>query len=161
MNKTLLGQYLRQLRLDKGLNQQQLADLSGVSQPHISKIEKGKEGPSDAAVLKVCQALEHEDPNQLPESFLRTIKPERVWAYCPNADCPGAKRPMVGQSDVIRPNFLEIDEGQTRWCGECREVLVCRCPNPDCRAPAMPGAFCTMCGTKYVENTSKSPTPSD
>ena len=43
---TALGQKMREARKEKGLTQQELADLSHVSIKQIAKIEKGKINPS-------------------------------------------------------------------------------------------------------------------
>ena len=45
------------IRRLRGLNQAQLAEKVGVSQPHISRIEKGDEGPPLALFRQVAEAL--------------------------------------------------------------------------------------------------------
>lgn len=46
------GEYLRQLRVDKGISQRELADLSGFSNAEISKIESGGRKKPSTALLK-------------------------------------------------------------------------------------------------------------
>lgn len=48
---------VRQMREKKGLNQTELAELLGVSQPRISRLEKasGGDGPSYAMVRRVAE----------------------------------------------------------------------------------------------------------
>ena len=48
------------LRRIRGLTQTELADLVGVSQPHISRVEKGDEGPSLSVFRKIAKALDVE-----------------------------------------------------------------------------------------------------
>jgi transcriptional regulator with XRE-family HTH domain len=49
---------LKEARTDKGLTQEQLEQLSGVSQAVISKIERGEVlDPASSTVLKLAEAL--------------------------------------------------------------------------------------------------------
>ncbi len=51
---------LKQLRLEKGLSHETLAEKAGVSRPAISHIEAGKRLPSLLVALSAAQALEIE-----------------------------------------------------------------------------------------------------
>ena len=53
-----LGQKLYALRLEKGLTQRDLTLRSGVPQPNISNIEKGRRDLTVFTLLKLCSALE-------------------------------------------------------------------------------------------------------
>ena len=48
---------LKSARVAKDLNQQQLADLVGVSRQTISAIEKGDYNPTIRLCLAICKAL--------------------------------------------------------------------------------------------------------
>lgn len=48
---------IAKIRKSRGLNQTQLAELVGVSQPHISRIEKGDQGPPLSLFIQVAEAL--------------------------------------------------------------------------------------------------------
>jgi DNA-binding XRE family transcriptional regulator len=48
---------LSQLRLKKGLSQEQLARLAGMSQPQIARLEGGQTDPQASTVLRLAQAL--------------------------------------------------------------------------------------------------------
>lgn len=43
-NRRLIGDWLMRMRTEKGYNQQEFADLTGLNRPTISKIERGKWG---------------------------------------------------------------------------------------------------------------------
>lgn len=55
--KLLFGLKLRQLRIDKGLTQYDLADLSGLSVSYINEIEKGKKYPKTEKIIALGQAM--------------------------------------------------------------------------------------------------------
>ena len=48
---------IARIRKAKGLRQNDLADMVGVSQPHISRIEKGDEGPPLSLFRTIADAL--------------------------------------------------------------------------------------------------------
>ncbi len=52
-----VGQHVRQLRLNAGLTQQQLADRTGSTQPAIARLEAGTCLPTLPRLEKIAQAL--------------------------------------------------------------------------------------------------------
>lgn len=52
------GRKLQQIRKSKGLTQSRLAELAGVHEKHISKLELGTYRPSFATLVKVLNALD-------------------------------------------------------------------------------------------------------
>lgn len=56
--KKQIGKRLKQLRVDKGLTQKELAGISGgIDYTYIGKIERGDQLPSLKILLKICDAL--------------------------------------------------------------------------------------------------------
>jgi predicted transcriptional regulator len=53
----ITGSLLRKMRLEAKLTQKRLADLVGVSQAHIARIEKGKVDPRLSTVNKILEVL--------------------------------------------------------------------------------------------------------
>lgn len=61
---------MRELRLKRGMTQQQLADKVGVSQPRVSAFETGQRsagGMSLAVAVRICDALHVKNPRKLLE----------------------------------------------------------------------------------------------
>ena len=53
-----IGQRVKRERLDRSMTQRDLGRAVGVGAPHISKIEAGRESPSDELLKKMAHALE-------------------------------------------------------------------------------------------------------
>ncbi len=56
--KLILKNNLKETRSEKGLSQQQLADMVGVSRNTISSIETGQFNPTAKLALVLCIALD-------------------------------------------------------------------------------------------------------
>lgn len=52
-----LGKKLRQLRLNKHLSQEKLAEITGLDRTYVSGLERGKRNPSYLIVKRLSQAL--------------------------------------------------------------------------------------------------------
>ena len=57
MLSNLLGKNIKKLRLERNLNQIALAKRTGVTQPYIVALEKGRENPTLATLEKLAKAL--------------------------------------------------------------------------------------------------------
>lgn len=61
--KQEFGKRLNQLRKEKKMSQERLAELSELNRPYISAIEQGKRNVSIEVIEKLAQALEIEIKN--------------------------------------------------------------------------------------------------
>ena len=53
-----MGQRIRSERLSRSMTQRDLAEKVSVGAPHISKIEAGRESPSDDLLRSIAEALD-------------------------------------------------------------------------------------------------------
>lgn len=53
----IVGNRIRNLRVDQGLSQEELAYRAGVSPSHIGKLERGEKNPSLSSIDKITNAL--------------------------------------------------------------------------------------------------------
>ena len=49
---------IRQKRQEKGISQNQLAKLVGISQPYMNQIETGVRNPPLPTLMKICEILD-------------------------------------------------------------------------------------------------------
>ena len=56
--KLILQNNLKEIRIEKNISQQQLADMVGVSRNTISSIETGQFNPTAKLALIICIALD-------------------------------------------------------------------------------------------------------
>ncbi len=54
---TTLGKEIKKARIDKGLKQKDLIDLTGLSQKHLSQIENDAVDPGASVLRKIALAL--------------------------------------------------------------------------------------------------------
>ena len=57
-SELVLRHNLKKVRTEKGLSQQQLAEMVGVSRQTINAIEKGDYNPTIKLCLAICHALD-------------------------------------------------------------------------------------------------------
>ena len=55
--KRIFGKHLKEIRLKKGLTQEQLADIAGMHFTYIGQIERGVRNPSLVNLHKLAKAL--------------------------------------------------------------------------------------------------------
>ncbi|MEM6826365.1 MAG: helix-turn-helix transcriptional regulator [Pseudomonadota bacterium] len=55
--RKLVGENCARIRKDKGLTQEQLSDLCGLSQQYLSDLERGKRNPTIVTLYEIAQAL--------------------------------------------------------------------------------------------------------
>jgi transcriptional regulator with XRE-family HTH domain len=55
--RKLVGRNVKRIRQEKGLTQEQLADLSGFSQQYISGLEQGRRNPTVVSHYELATAL--------------------------------------------------------------------------------------------------------
>ena len=53
-----IGQRIKRERLKRAMTQRDLAEMVHVGTPHISKVEAGRESPSDALLRNIAEVLE-------------------------------------------------------------------------------------------------------
>jgi len=69
----LTGSQFKKLRIDAGLTQRQLAQLVGISQAHIAKIENGKVDPRLSTVNKILQVLTEGEGRKCEDIMTRNL----------------------------------------------------------------------------------------
>ena len=74
-----LGEKIRQIRKSKGLTQEKLAELIGIDNKHLSRIEKGRHMPTYNIIRKLAKVLEF-DIYQIDDMNILDIpKPHKIY----------------------------------------------------------------------------------
>jgi len=67
------GFTIKKLRIEAELTQRQLAELAGISQAHIAKIEKGKVDPRLSTINKILQVLTEGQGKKCKEVMTKNV----------------------------------------------------------------------------------------
>jgi transcriptional regulator with XRE-family HTH domain len=113
----ILGRSLRAARRRAGLTMDALAEMSGVSQPHLSQMENGRVSPSISTLYRLANALGVSPQQLLPsmaEDELQVIRAGSTPAT-PILDSPSAAmaRVLVGSPDkLLQVQEVTVSPGQ-------------------------------------------------
>jgi transcriptional regulator with XRE-family HTH domain len=55
--RKLIGRNVKRIRLEKGLTQEQFAELSGFTQQYLSGLERGRRNPTIVSLYEIALAL--------------------------------------------------------------------------------------------------------
>lgn len=102
LNKANLSS-IEKMRKKLGLTQKQLANISGVSQSLIAKIESGKIDPSYSNVVKIMSALESEGSRK--SSKINEIMTKKIISISPSDKVGNAIRIMQEEDISQLPVF--------------------------------------------------------
>lgn len=69
----ITGDLIKKLRVEKGLTQKKLAELAGISQAHIAKIEKGKVDPRLSTVNKILEVLTKKEKRKCKDIMTKGV----------------------------------------------------------------------------------------
>ena len=58
MDKVILGQRIKEYRLSKKLKQEQFAEMVGITNVHLSEVERGKKAPGMETFIKMVNILD-------------------------------------------------------------------------------------------------------
>lgn len=96
-----VGQEIRRIREERGLNQTQLAFLVGTGPAAISRIENGRQSPNTETLERIARALEAEVASLFPKAQTPLFREQ-----------PSGEDAEHGQSAAILENPSEIPQGE-------------------------------------------------
>ena len=142
MISSSLAEKLHRLRTDRGLSQQQLADLLFVTRSTVARWETGSRMPDATMISRLSRCLGVEagmllsdevDQDECPEIIM--VDDEKIILkgglpileeVLPNASVTGFTRPLeaveYARTRNIALAFLDVEIGQTSGLDLCREL---------------------------------------
>ena len=74
----IFGKRLRQLRLDAGWTQEQLAEAAGITTTYTSDLERGTKVPSLTIILRISRALRISTADLLHDFSIEAVRRMRL-----------------------------------------------------------------------------------
>ncbi len=74
-----LGEKIRQIRRSKGFTQEQLAELIGIDNKHLSRIEKGRHMPTYNIIKKLAKVLDFDIYKIEDMSIAEIPQPDKIF----------------------------------------------------------------------------------
>jgi predicted transcriptional regulator len=102
---------IKRRRTSLGLSQKQLADLCGIGQSFLAKIERGKVTPSYTAAVKIFERLENLESNDaerlgLEERTAADVMTGDIYTFGPNDSAASVLKIMV-EKDISQVPVLD------------------------------------------------------
>lgn len=148
------GEYVANRRKAREMNQEAFAQLLGVSQASVSRLESSPECPPDVRlVAKIAKALDVPLVELLPEELQNVDTPsELFFAFCPNPLCSTNELGMnaVGAPVVAWESGMKYRSTcfeDVNFCESCGESLIKECPSCKRRLTKL-AKFCLRCGER-------------
>lgn len=106
MNVKLIGQRIQQVRRERGMTQEQLAEAVGLSPTHISVIERGAKPTKITNFVAIANTLGVSADELLVDVLDCTAKAESTQLYEEISDLPVKKQNLVLK--IIRTLVSEL-----------------------------------------------------
>lgn len=98
-----IGQRIQKYRNQKNLTQEQVAEMVGISQKHLSRIEKGYHNPRFDMIIHIAEAL-----NIPTDALAKDLSEDNVDVFLEN----------------IRPDIEKLNEKQLEYIKKNIELLL-------------------------------------
>ena len=69
--ETIVGKHLKEIRVKKGLSQEDLSLETGLDRSYISMVERGKRNPTLVVIFRLCEILDIQ-----PNTLIKNIEKE-------------------------------------------------------------------------------------
>ena len=139
-----LGETIKQLRTERGLSQQQFADMLYIDRSTCANWETGRRMPDASMIVQIASVLDVETsylmdvikqqktiPNVImldDEKIVLTGGLPVLEKVFPNASVKGFTRPSealdFARNNPVSLAFLDIEMGKTSGLNVCRELLA-------------------------------------
>ena len=119
VRREALGAFIRQQRQRANLSLRQLAELTSLSNPYLSQVERGLHEPSVRVLKAISEALNMSAETLLAEAGLI----DKIAGAGPHDDQPGTASPVPSTEDAIRADERLSDDKKTALIAVYRSML--------------------------------------
>ena len=99
-----IGKRIQKYRIQKNLTQEQVAEIVGISQKHLSRIEKGYHNPRFDMIIHIADAL-----NIPTDSLAKDLSDNDVDVFLENIR-PNVEKLSIKQLEYVKKNIELILE---------------------------------------------------
>ena len=157
LRQKAFGARVRLARRSAAMSQTALAEMAGISQPHVSRLEAGKRlrGLKPVTVIALAKALDVPALALVHGTDLQGLvmdsreEEEPYMAFCCNPLCDTNRIIPEGDSWSLAFDSKKIYSEkvwlQTNYCGSCGEKLVKACPRCGRRVGTRCEFYCRQC----------------
>lgn len=140
---------VRAARRSRGWSQQLVADRIGVTQPSVSKFERGVEDLAPTRIALLGELLGIDTSGKGTDTVApRPVEIGTILWFCSDPDCSSHQPwPMLDRCQLV-PRLVRCAPTASPRCPACGEVLEHLCPA--CKHLVQEGASCVRCGHDYV-----------
>lgn len=80
--KDIIAEYIRQLREERGMSQEQLAELVGISVSHLSKVECGMRQIGMRTFVKILDSMDVSEEYIFQITGIQPCKHRGIYQFC-------------------------------------------------------------------------------
>ena len=105
-DSTVIGNLIRERRIEKGLSQEQLADKANISRTHVGALERGEKAPSLETIINIAEALSVDINELLPENPASSKKSQDTLAGCSTLERSILSENLESLKEILRKHKI-------------------------------------------------------
>jgi len=105
-DNNIIGNLIREKRIEKDWSQEQLADLACISRTHLGSIERGEKAPSLETILNISEALSVDIKELIPGSPVSSEQTKSILSDCTPLERSILSENMESLKEILRKHKI-------------------------------------------------------